>query len=188
MNDSDDIWLAKRIRVLQIIAGALVMGLVTFLGIVLFMVQVQNKGVGLARPGGLPLISLIAVAYSALAVLLAIVIPRVLVQSGLRRIAAGAWKPPQDANAADYPDDASKLLAIRQTSIIIGLAILEGSALFACIAYLLEGQSWVLAAAVLIVLLMLASFPTQERLRSWLTAQADQLDELRRQGDAAAER
>jgi hypothetical protein len=98
----------------------------------------------------------------------------------LRQSATGAWKLPLQTIAADFRTDASKLLAVRQTSMIVGLALLEGAAFFACIAYLLEGQLWVLAIILTAMVLMMVSFPTEGRVQSWLAWQADQLDELRR--------
>src|SRR5438552_10972105 len=45
---------SERLRVMQIIAGALIAGVVIFLGVVLFAVHGQNNGRGLTPPGGFP--------------------------------------------------------------------------------------------------------------------------------------
>ena len=188
MSNPDDILPPQRLRTMQIVAGTLLMGVLIFLGIVLYLVLVQNQGVGTAPPGDLPLLSLLAVAFFVIQAPLSFVVPRFLIQAALRQIASGGWKLPPGANATDLGTDASKLLAVRQTSLIVGLALVEGTAFFACIAYLLEAQPWVLAIILACVLLMMVNFPTEGRVRSWLAGQADQLDQLRRQGDAAGQR
>ncbi len=188
MNNPNDIPSPKRLRVMQIVAGTMLAGVLIFLGLVLYMVLVQNKGAGTAPPGDLPLLSLMAAAFFVIQVPLSFLVPRFLIQAALRQIASGAWKVPTGANVAEFRSDASKLLAARQTSMIVGLALAEGTAFFACIAYLLEAQPWVLALILACVLLMLVNFPIQGRVRSWLAGQAEQLDQLRRQGDAAGQR
>jgi hypothetical protein len=95
---------------------------------------------------------------------------------------------PPGANAAAYGTDNSKLLAVRQTTLLVSLALLEGVAFSGCIAYLLEAQPLVLGVVLVAVLLLLAYFPTEGRVRSWLERQTDQLVVLRQQGDVAAER
>jgi hypothetical protein len=66
------------------------------------------------------------------------------------------------------------------------LALLNSSAFFGCIAYLLEAQPLALAVVGVTVVLMLCKFPTQERVRAWLERQAEVLSELRQQQDSAA--
>lgn len=186
MSNSDDLLSAQRLRVMQIIAAALLVGVLIFLGVVLFLVQIQNNGAGAAPPGNMLLLSLLAVAFFAIQAPLSFIIPRFQTQTALRQIASGAWKSPPGASTTDFGTDASRLLAVRQTSMIVGLALLEGVAFFACIAYLLEAQPWVLIIILACVGLMLVSFPTEGRVRSWLSWQVDRLDELRRRGDAAS--
>jgi hypothetical protein len=185
MSNPNDILPAKRLRVMQIVAGTLLMGVLVFLGIVLYVVLVQNKGGGKAPD--LAVVSIVALVFFAIQAPLAFLVPQFLTRSALRQIASGSWKVPLGAKAADFPSDASKLLAVEQTSMIIGLALLNGAAYLACIAYLVEAQAWVLAIALGAVSLMLVKFPTAGRVQSLLAEQVDQLDQLRRQGDAAAE-
>jgi len=188
MSNLNDILPPQRLRVMQIVAGAMLLGVLIFLGLVLYMVLVQNKGVGTAPPGDLPLLSLLAVVFFVIQAPLSFLVPQFLTRTALGQIASDVWKAPPRANATDFRTDASKLLAVRQTSMIVGLALLESVAFFACIAYLLEAQPWVLAIILACVLLMMVNFPTEGRVRSWLALQADQLDQLRRQGDAAGQR
>jgi hypothetical protein len=168
-----------RLRVMQIIAGALLMGVLVFLGIVLFMVLVQNRGQGMAPPGPLPLVSLVALAMLAFSVPLAFVLTRNLTHVALRQIVAGTWQVPRGANPSHFATAGAKLMAVRQTTMLIGLAMLEGTAFCGCIAYLLEAQALALGVVGVAVCLMLVKFPTENRVRAWLERQADVLAEMR---------
>lgn len=188
MSSPDEILPQQRLRVMQIIATALLLGMVIFLAIVLFLVLVQNNGAGMAPAGNVPMISIVAVVLLVVQAPLAFLLPAFVTRSALRQIASGAWRSPAGADPADFSTDASKLLIVRQTMTILGLALLEGAALFACVAYLLEAQSFTLAAVLVALLLMLVNFPTAERVRTWLERQIDQLAELRQRGDVVGER
>jgi hypothetical protein len=172
---------------MQILAAALLLGVATLLAVILFIVLVQRNGQAMAPPMGLPLISIILLALFIMDIPLAFLVSGMQTRAGLRRIASGTWRPPTQMNPSDYAGDTAKLLAVRQTTMIIALAILEGTAFFGCIAYLLEAQSFVLGIIILIIVLMTLNFPTQSRIRAWLERQTDRLAELRQQGGFAAE-
>jgi hypothetical protein len=70
---------------------------------------------------------------------------------------------------------------VRQTTLIIALAMLEGTALLGCIAFLLEAQVWVLGLTIVALVLILLNFPTEARVSAWLQEQTDRLAELRQQ-------
>ena len=187
MSSPDEILPQQRLRVMQIIATALLLGVVIFLAIVLFLVLVQNNGAGMAPAGNVPMLSIVAVVLLIVQAPLALLFPAFLTRNALRQIASGAWRSPAGTDSANFGTDASKLLAARQTMMIIGLALLEGAALFGCIAYLLEAQPYTLAVVLVALLLMLVNFPTAERVRTWLERQIDQLAELRQRGDVVGE-
>jgi hypothetical protein len=187
MSEQVDLLPGQYLRTMQIIAGALFLGVAAFLAIVLFIVLVQGNGQGMAPPVGLPILSLVLVGLFIVTLPLAFIIPGVLTQAALRRIATRTWRPPLHANPIYYSSDAAKLLTVRQTATIIGLAILEGTAFFGCIAYLLEAQAFALGVIIVAMLLMLLNFPTEGRVRGWLERQTDCLAELRQQAGSAAE-
>jgi MFS family permease len=173
---------------MQIIAIALLLGLAIFLGIVLYLVLVQNQGHGNAPPRDVPINSLMAVVMLIVTAPLAFIIPRLLTRLALRRIAAGTWRISEGVPPTVYARDGDKfkLMIVRQTTLIVGLALLEGSAFFGCTAYLLEAQPLALGVVGVAVVLMLCKFPTYVRVRAWLDRQADALSELRQQQDSAA--
>src|SRR5262245_48443688 len=52
--DPEEALTPPRLRVMQIIAGTLLLGVVVFLAVTLFLVLVQHNGQGMAPPWGLP--------------------------------------------------------------------------------------------------------------------------------------
>jgi hypothetical protein len=170
MTPDRDTLIAQHLRTQRIIVFALVQGIVILFAVALFIVQVQNQGRGLAGDN-LVILSYLAAGMMVVAVVLSTLVPGWMVQMNLRSIARG----PASA------DDTSKLLSLRQSSQIVGMAILEGVAQFAAIAYMLNGQVWSLAIPLFAVGLMLANFPTEYRLRGWLQDQEDRLIGLRQE-------
>jgi len=59
-------------------------------------------------------------------------------------------------------------LALYQTRMIVGLALLEGAAFFNLVAYLIEGRWWSLAVTAVPLAFMLAAYPTRTRIRQWV--------------------
>src|SRR5687768_14551423 len=102
MHDDDLIPSPQRIRVMQIIAGALIAGLVAFSGVVLFLVH-SRPPANQAPPPDLPLFSLVALAMLVMETPLAILLPYMQTQAALRRLATGTWSPPQGMRAEQFP-------------------------------------------------------------------------------------
>jgi hypothetical protein len=153
-------WLAPRVRTMQIIAFAITNG--AFLVTVILAVMRWQSG----QPPGGPLISLIAAIFFVVTAICAFVLPEVIVRNQIKQGAIAS------ASAGELMQS---LVGLRQTSLIIRLALLEGSAFFAAIVYLIEGQPWVPALAAVDIILMLSQFPTQKRVLDWLETQAGKL-------------
>jgi hypothetical protein len=162
---------AARLRVMQIIAAALMIGVLTFLGIALFLVYGQRNGQGLGQANDLPIVSLLAIAMFAINTPLAFFLPNQLARPALKQIAAAP------ENEREY--DIDKLLGVRQATLIVGLALIEGTAFCACIGFLLDADVGSLVVVGLCLLLMLALFPTRNRVRNWLDRQAMAVQDLR---------
>jgi len=163
----------ERLRAMQIIAAALIVGVLMFGGLAMYMVFAERQGQ--LPEGQLPVISLLALAMLVVNTPLAFFLPGVVARNGLRQMAA------TPRAAADAQDDTIRLLTLRQTVMIIGLALLEGAAFLGLVAFLVEGQTFALAVAGVVVILMLIQFPTEARVRSWIDFQAQRLRELREQ-------
>jgi hypothetical protein len=185
MDETEDVeaLVGPRVRVLQIIAAALILGVLIFL--VVAVVIVQQRGGGLGQQADPPFVSYVALGFFAVALLVCTFVPALAVGGQVRRVAAGTWQPPQKVPATAYPSDAAKLLAVYQTRTVIAYALLEGPAFLGCIAYLSEAQTIALAVAAAAVLLMLLTFPTRLRANLWLLRQQALVDELRASGGLA---
>jgi hypothetical protein len=160
---------------MQIIAGSLLTGVLFAVGLMVFLVYGQNNGQGRLPPADLPLISLLALGMAVITFPLGLILPGITSRSAMRLIAAGTWTPPQNVNPASFSSDAAKLMTVRQTSMILGLALLEGTAFFGAIAFLLEAQPFVLAVPGVAIVLMVVQFPTEGRMRAWVSEQLEHL-------------
>jgi hypothetical protein len=175
----DEILTPGHLRTMQIIAGSLLAGLIAFLGIAVYIVQLQNHGQGMGAAPGSSLVSLTAVAMLGICAPLAFVLPRTQTRLALRRILAGTWKAPQGFSPTLWTTDGAKLLVVCQTTMIMGWALLEGPGFLGCIAYLFEAQALALGVIGVAIVLILWTFPTEGRVRNWLRRQVDVLSELR---------
>jgi hypothetical protein len=163
--------LAQRLRVMQIIAFAVIAGPVVLLGIAVTLV-LRNGG-GLAPPAGLPIVSLVALATMGFSVLANAVVTPAAVRTNLLHLAA---------RGPEAPGESEALVQLRQTALILSLAIFEGATFLAGIAYMLEAQPWALALVAVGIVLMLMRFPTEDRVRRWLEEQREALTRIRQGG------
>ncbi len=174
------------LRVMQIIATAILLGDLFFLGIVLFLVLVQNNGQGMTPPAGFPAVSFVAGVLLAVNAPLAFILPGIMTRSALRRILAGTWPVPQGMPPGPYASGGAMLVAVRLTTLIMGLAMLEGAAITGSLAYLVEAHPLGLGVVCVATILMLGKFPTEQRVRAWLEKQGEALTELHQQQDLAS--
>jgi hypothetical protein len=176
---------SAQLRTMRIIFGTLLVGVVAFLGIVLYVVQVQNHGQGMARPRDLPIVSLVATVVFGVCALLAFILPGLQTRSALRRILAGTWKTPDGVPPTLYATVGAKLMAVRQTTMMLGLGLLNTPAFLGCVAYLQEAHPLALGVSGAAAVLMVCKIPTEKRVRAWLERQAEVLNELHQQEDSA---
>jgi hypothetical protein len=198
MNDPDV--LEPITRTCQIIVSALIMGVVSFLIIVIFMVPTAiNPGPAPAAGGpgapnmpalagpGVPLLTYLAVGMGVAGLVLSFIIPSVIVTSARRKIAKGTWTPTAISDSTQtaklYPaGDTGKLAFVYQTQLIIGSALCEGMAFFATIAYMLERNPLALGMALILLAGLAIRIPTRNRVNAWIDQQQSML-QSERQGD-----
>jgi len=135
-------------RISQVIAGALIMGVVTF-GVVAFII-------GKAEPPKLPMISIMAGGFALMATAMRFVVPMIVVNganAGLQQV--------------DSTDLMNQLAGLYQTKTIIGFALLEGAAFFNLVAYITEKQFWSYGVVAFLLGVMAISFPSQGQFESW---------------------
>jgi hypothetical protein len=192
----------QRLRIMQIIAGSLLLAVVIFSAIVLLLVQVLGNGQGFAPAAQPPILSYVALAMFVIEAPIAFLVPPILVRSALRKIVAGTWQPAQtsrsgsfvgaittsrtergEGNVASLPEE-TKLFIVRQSTMIIGMAMLEGVAFTGCMAYMMEATNLSLAIIGLTLVLQLCKFPTANTVRSWIERQQEAMAELRQQQES----
>jgi hypothetical protein len=171
-----DTRLSAHLRIMRIIVIALAMGVVIFL-VVAVVLRQQNPNQPDPDP---PIMSLTALGFAGLQLILQAVIPGLVTTWLRRQLAAGTW--PRPGILPVPADDVGKLCLLYQTRLLVGAALAEGAAFFLLIAYLLEGQIISLAAAGVMLALVLARFPTRSGLEGWLSDQQEQLRQERMAG------
>jgi hypothetical protein len=143
---------------LRIIVGVLIAGCLGLAGM-----SIVLRGQGIFGPGpALPIISLIAVVQA-----LATLAIRPIVLSQMLR---GA----RQRLAMNDSDSDANWMQVLTTHTIVGAALLEGSAFFFFIAYLVEGEWWALAGGLLMVaLLAVWHFPVKTKIERWIEEQRE---------------
>jgi hypothetical protein len=136
------------VRISQIVAGALITGVVIFAGIAFFIAN--------GAPPPTPLISLIAVAFAGVIAVMRFVVPRLMV---------GATK--NQLRGMPEPELLLRLAGLYQSKTIVGLALLEGAAFFNLVAYTIEKQLWTYGIVAFLLTLMAMSFPSEGQFESW---------------------
>ena len=147
---------ADQVRAMQIIAGALIAGVTMFALLAIMMTM--------DRAPEAPLISYIAAGSAALATLLRAIIPAAVARRKVDQLA-------NSVDASDGGATESQLYRVYQTSMIIGMAMLEGTAFFCLIAYMGEANMLPLTATGVLLVLMFCSYPTQSRVDHWVENQ-----------------
>jgi hypothetical protein len=158
---------ARTIRGMRIAVGVLTMGLVAFLAIVLLIVaptQNANQKPTEAVFASLPLLTCIAFLVAAVALVVSVVIPNLLVRL-LWRFAA---RPGGETMTSTQREDTAKLGCVYATQLLVGTALAEFAGFLALIAYLIEGHRAALFLAVALIVVVALRFPTRGRLSRWM--------------------
>jgi hypothetical protein len=148
MTDSRHI-IDQRLRVMQIVAASLAMGVAAFAVVVLALGALNE-------PPSNEIIAYIAAAFAAASVVAQLIVPDALAAAALK---------------ANPKRDAETVCGVYQIRMIIALALLEGAAFFNVVALMIAHTWWSLAIAGSLLLLMLARFPTRIRVEHWMETQ-----------------
>ena len=162
----------KVLRTMQIIAGALIAGVLMFGGVASFIVFGQAPA---AQPGGQQgagangsnVLVYLSSAKAALMVVLSFVVPNLVSSAGVKGVA----KMAQDGTSTGPKELFGRLLGVAQTRMIIAMALVEGAAFF-CLISFISTKSIIPAAVVAGLLMVMAiHFPTKMKLANWLEDQ-----------------
>lgn len=169
----EDLVPPQRVRTMQIIAAALITGVTLFLLLVSIQILTSDNRVGAEAPG---VLSYAALGLFVANTCMAVMIPGLMVRAGLDRLASlpRSGDPLEDRRLA-----VDHLLNLRQTSLIVALALLEGAGFMGCMAFLIERNWYVAGTVVAAIVLMVFHFPTRPGVQFWLERQLSRWDEGR---------
>jgi hypothetical protein len=162
-------------RRLQIIVGALLLGLVSFLVVILAVVPAPKPPAPLAPGEGggptepLPVLTVTAYTFAVILVPLSLVVPKLLSDAQRSKIAAGNRSP----DAPGPADDVSRLALVYQARKIVGAAMTEGAAFLALVAYMIERNSVALGLSLALIVCVALRFPTRAAVASWIDGQLE---------------
>jgi len=143
--------LATQIRVIQIVVGALIAGVLAFATVVIVTGALQKAPQG-------HFLSYISVGFGTLMAILHVLVPAFVERAGLANQPVGA--------------DPSMLCGVFFTRTIIAAALLEGAAMLSIAALLTEHHPWVLGVTAVMLVLLLMQFPSRTRVEHWLEMRA----------------
>lgn len=157
------------VRRMQIIAAALIAGVVIFLVIVLGLVHGGGQGAFIQAVGRMPVVTIVCVGLALSQVVMALLLPPLLLRGATQRLRTGQIADPTPMLA---------VLRALNSALIVRLALLEGGAIASAIAYLLEGSTWAWPGILLPSLLMVAYFPTRNSFQEHLEQVARDLQDI----------
>jgi hypothetical protein len=163
--------IGPQLRTMQIIVVALCMG------VIVFAVYLVLTGSADEQPE-LGILTFAAIGMAAVNAVISLIVPVFAISRQVRTIANGTWRP-TNQQAVAPSTDIGKLLAVYQTALIIGSALLEGAAFFGLAAYMVERHVAGLVVAGICLALILSRFPTRGRLEPWVEDQLRRIKEQR---------
>jgi hypothetical protein len=177
LSPEDEAVLAPRLMTMRIILGAMMMGVLSCLVI---MVILRAQG-GRPEPEQ-PMVSYVLLLLAVGATAASLFVPGLVAAGARRSLVGGRTSTSALASAEPPADTVGFWCGIYQTRLIIASALLEGPALALLIAYLLEGTVWTLATGALLLGLMALRFPTQSGVEQWIEEQRNLLERERMMG------
>ncbi len=153
--------IAATTRLCQIITFALIQGVFLYGVIVVFMKQGRMDGAA-------GVLSWTAIGVCAVLFVVHLVLPEMVSAAGIRRLSQ------TESSAADEAQQTKALLSVFQTQHVTGCALLEGGAILAATAFLIEGSWLSIAVCAAMAGSMVARFPTVNGVRTWIVNRSQQ--------------
>ncbi|NLX99892.1 MAG: hypothetical protein GXY83_27660 [Rhodopirellula sp.] len=168
-------------KILQIIVGALLAGSTGFLAVA--AVLALSGAIEADRDLAVAM-NLVLILFLAGDLLARLIVPRMIVDQGRRKIAAGNWSLPGGAAETEMAaliertGDAGRLLVLYQTKTIVAAALMEGIAFFAIIVFLITRSTVGLVVAISMILGLALHMPSRSGVVHWIE---DQLHLIRQE-------
>lgn len=163
-----DVELGKRVLTMRIIVATLLAGIV---GFAVLAVAFRMLGNVQAPPGNMvPMLLVVGLAFTVANAVTYLIVPGKIIKSALRRLVASE---PAKAEAVQF---AIKLCEVYQTQLIVGAALLEGTAFLWLMFFMLSGEWFMLGFVVAAVVLLGLRFPSADQLARWLDQQQESLE------------
>jgi hypothetical protein len=155
---------APILRRLQFVVGALVMGVVSFAVVVM---AIRMGGPPFNAPD-VPVVSFMAVGFAAMMLVARAALVPAVAKAGRKKLLTMS------------PVTIKQLMEQYTARRIIGSTLLEGSAFFLLVTYLIEGRPWTLGGGLVMAgLLAVLQFPTRPRVEAAITADRQAIEDER---------
>lgn len=168
------------LRVAQVIVGALLLGVVIFLTILVYL-RAKDAGAPPSAADGISM-SLVLGIVAVVQIPVFFVLRTVLLTGARHRIAAGTPPPQAEASPFAAAGDVGRLFQAWLTATIVLAAALEGGALLCLVAYFLEGSPVLLVMSGAFALLLAMQMPSRRTLDHWLEKELTLLEAERARG------
>lgn len=165
-------FLKKSLLTMQIIAGALIQGVVVFLVVVVFLLPPPPNRVAVFS-------SYIGLGFALVAMAMSLVVPNIILASTKKSLVKG--KPSELLKQYGEVSNLgflAPLTGLYQTRMIIAMALLEGAAFFNLVSYMMERQPFTLAVVGMLLLALVMNFPTRRGLEKWLAQETKSIAEM----------
>lgn len=173
------------VRISQIIVLALAVGVVVFLALAIVLVAQGTFGPGAddlnapAPENGemLFVMDLTLILFLIGNMIARMIVPGLIVAQQRRKIVSGQSIPPAGpgaenlASSIERMGDAGRLMGVYQVKTIIAAALLEGTAFFAIIVFIVTQSMIGLAVAILMILGLMFHIPTRSSVIHWIEDQ-----------------
>ncbi|MCC6127343.1 MAG: hypothetical protein IT426_20470 [Pirellulales bacterium] len=171
--------LPGRVRAMQIIVAALVMGCVVFAVVAIVVSPL------IPTDADSKLVTYLALGVAVLAMIPRAVVPTIIVATGRKKILGNLKQNSTQRDAGtrgirfdELEEEAGRqAISLLQSKLIVSAALIEGPTFFLLVAYMLECSPIALAAAGIMALLLALHFPSFGRAAEWIEGQLRLLKE-----------
>ena len=153
--------LEQHLRTMKIITVALIAGVAIFLGIATFIKSEPDPN------AGTPMMTYMAAGFALINLGVRAVMLTVIPKNQIQQ---------QRQHITDSEEGRKRLAGIYQSRLIIGMALCEGSAFFAIIAWMCESNELALGVILFLVTVMIMSFPFRQRVLDWIDVKMFELN------------